>query len=463
MKSTHPFAYVASALGALVVLGSGPNALASSHREAPAIANDPSADNTDIWAWVTPGSHDKLTVIANYIPLEEPSSGPNFFHFSDDVLYEIHITRGTQSLDDAFTYRIQFHTTPVQRVDPTNLSLPVGGGKEFFAQLTGQSQTYTVTKAVGGDWDHATVVAKNVPVAPWNVGPRTNTVAYKIPAYDDAFAATFVQPTTEKGRTFVGPRDDGFYADLGGIFDLANLRPAGVAMDGLAGYNVESIAIEIPTANLTGPNPSQENALLGVWCSASRQKIAITARDGKDQAAGPWVQVSRLGLPLINEAIVGVQDKDRYNRSVPATDVANFGQYFLNPVLVRDAEAVGIYSALGVPQSTVDALKSNRTDILDAINLKSLGYNIPLSATGDVLRVATNVDSKFPNGRQIPGAGPNQEQVDVTDALLTLIVSGGAIPVSDGVNHNDTNFLTTFPWQALPWEGFSQGHGKVAQ
>jgi hypothetical protein len=317
--------------------------------------------------------------------------------------------------------------------------------------------------AARNDWFHQTVIASNVPVAPWNIGPRSNSLVYKTPQYDNAFAASFIQPTNEGGRVFVGPRDDGFYADLGGIFDLANLRPAGVAMDGFAGYNVESIAIEIPTANLTGPNPSQENALLGVWCSASRQKIAVLGRDGNDQAFGPWVQVSRLGLPLINEALIGVQDKDRYNRSRPATDVANFGSYFLNPVLVRDAEAVGIYSALGVPQSTVNALKTNRTDILDAINLKSLGYNIPLSATGDVLRVATNVDSKFPNGRQIPGAAPNQEQVDITDAVLTLVVSGGAIPVSDGVNHNDTNYLSSFPWQALPWEGFAQGHGKVAQ
>jgi Domain of unknown function (DUF4331) len=459
MKSTN----LLGAAAALAVLGAGPTALASSHREAPAIANDPSADNTDVWAWVTPGTHDKLTILANYIPLEEPSSGPNFFHFSDDVLYEVHITRGTQSLDDVFTYRIRFHTTPVQRVDPANLSLPVGGGKEFFAQLSGQMQTYTVTMAQHEDWDHAKIVAKDVPVAPWNIGPRTNSVAYKIPAYNDAFAAQFIHATSEGGRVFVGPRDDGFYADLGGIFDLANLRPAGVAQDGLAGYNVESIALEIPTANLTGSNPSSDDALLGVWCSASRQKVAILGRDGVDQPTGPWVQVSRLGLPLINEALIGIQDKDRYNRSRPATDVANFGVYFLNPVLVRDAEAVGIYSALGVPQATVDSLKSNRTDILDAINLKSLGYDIPLSATGDVLRVATNVDSKFPNGRQIPGAGPNQEQVDVTDAILTLLVSGGAIAVSDGVNHNDKNFLTSFPWQALPWEGFSQGHGKVAQ
>ena len=458
------YRYLLGTATALAVVGASPGAYASSHREAPAIANDPSADNTDVWAWVNPGKHDKLTVVANYIPLEEPSSGPNFFHFSDEVLYEVHITKGTKSLDDAFTYRIQFHTTPVARVDPANLSLPVGGGKEFFAQLSGQVQTYTVTRAENGDWDHPTTIASNVKVAPWNIGPRTNAVAYKVGAYDNAFASQFIQPTSEGGRVFVGPRDDGFYADLGGIFDLANLRPAGTAQDGLAGYNVQSISLEIPTANLTGGEGAPaDDQLLGVWASASRRKVSVLSHDAADdQQLGPWVQVSRLGLPLINEALIGIQDKDRYNRSSPVDDVAKFGAYFLNPVIVRDAEAVGIYSALGVPQATVDSLKSNRTDILDTINLKALGFAIPLSATGDVLRVATNLDSKFPNGRSIPGAGANQEQVDVTDAILTLLLSGGALAIADGVNHNDTNFLTSFPWQALPWEGFSQGHGKPA-
>jgi hypothetical protein len=452
------------AAATLGVLGASPIAFASSHREAPAIANDPAADNTDVWAWVSPGAHDDLYIIANYIPLEEPSSGPNFVHFSDDVLYEVHVTQGSKSLDDAFTYRIQFSTTPIKHVDPADLTQPVGGGKEFFAQLSGQAQTYTVTRAKNGDWDHATVLASNVKVAPWNIGPRTNSVAYKTSAYNDAFASQFIHPTSDGGRVFVGPRDDAFYADLGGIFDLANLRPAGTAQDGLAGYNVQSISLEIPTANLTGGSDApSDNQLLGVWASASRRKVRVLSHDAADdQQLGPWVQVSRLGLPLINEALIGLQDKDRYNRSSPRDDVAKFGAYFLNPVLVRDAEAVGIYSALGVPQSTVDSLKSNRTDIIDAINLKALGFSIPLSSTGDVLRVATNLDTKFPNGRSIPGAGANQEQVDVTDAVLTLVLSGGALAIADGVNHNDRDFLSNFPWQALPWEGFSQGHGKVA-
>ena len=256
----------------------------------------------------------------------------------------MHVTRGSKSLDDAFTYRIQFHTTPVARVDPANLPSRVGGGKEFFAQLSGQVQTYTVTRAENGDWDHPTTIASNVKVAPWNIGPRTDSVVYKTGAYDNAFASQFIQPTSEGGRVFVGPRDDGFYADLGGIFDLANLRPAGTAQDGLAGYNVQSIALEIPTPNLTGGEGAPaDDQLLGVWASASRRKVSVLSHDAADdQQLGPWVQVSRLGLPLINEALIGIQDKDRYNRSSPRDDVAKFGAYFLNPVIVRDAEAVGI-------------------------------------------------------------------------------------------------------------------------
>ncbi len=455
-----------SAIGALGVLCLAPYASASSHREAPAISMDPAADNTDLWAWVSPGTHDKLYVVAAYNPLEEPSGGPNFHKFSDDVLYAIHIARGDQSLVDAIRYEIRFTTSSINYVDPADLSQPVGGGKEFFSQLSGQTQTYTVTKVQG---QQATVIAQGIAVAPVNIGPRTNAVIYKPPSgnYDDAFAASFIHDMGPEGRVWAGPRDDGFYVDLGGVFDLANLRGPSAAQDGVAGFNCHAIALEIPTSVLTGtggaPTSGASDAqTLGIWASASRQKVTVLRKDGTSTTAGPWVQVSRLGLPLVNEALIGLQDKDRYNRSRPENDVTSFGAYFLNPVVVRDAEAVGIYSALGVPQSTVDALKSNRTDIIDTINLASSGHNIPLSATGDVLRVDMGLDSGFPNGRPIPGPAPNKEQADVTDVLLTVILSKGTLAVADNVNSNDKNYLTSFPWLASPWEGYSQGHGKLA-
>jgi hypothetical protein len=459
--------HVIGALGALGILSIASFASASSHREAPAIALDPAADNTDVWAWVTPGTHDKLYVVAAYNPLEEPSGGPNFHKFSDDVLYSVHIARGDKTLDDVIRYDIQFTTSSINYVDPADLTQPVGGGKEFFSQLSGQTQTYSVTM-----WQHggSNVIATGIPVAPVNIGPRTNSVVYK-PAsgnYDDAYAATFIHNAGPQGRFWAGPRDDGFYVDLGGVFDLANLRGPGVAQDGVSGFNCHAIALEIPTTLLTesGSAPTSgasDKQTLGVWASASRQKVSVLMDDGTTTTTGPWIQVSRLGLPLINEAVIGLQDKDRYNRGKPVDDVANFGAYFLNPVIVRDADAVGIYSALGVPESVVTTLESNRVDILDAINLTASGHSIPLSATGDVLRVDMGLDSQFPNGRMIGGGtAPNQDQVDVTDTLLTLLLSKGSIAISDNVNSNDKNYLTSFPWLALPWEGYSQGHGKLA-
>jgi hypothetical protein len=454
-------------------------AMASSHREAPSISEDPTADNTDVWAWVSPGAHDKLYVVAAYNPLEEPSGGPNFHKFSDDVRYEIHITRGNTNLDDAVTYYIQFDTAPYAKVDPADMSKGPGGGKEFFAQLAGSyAQTYNIVKVEAGK--KAVEIAKGIPVAPPNIGPRTMAVGkafgiFSSATYDDAFASAFIKDMGAEGRAWAGPRDDGFYVDLARIFDLANFAgnattPIATALDGVAGFNCHAITLEIPTKLLTGtgnaPTAGVSDAqTLGVWAAASRRKVSIIRKNGDQDDFGPWVQVSRLGLPLINEAVIGLQDKDKYNRTKPSTDVANFAAYFLNPVVVRDAEAVGVYAALGADPTP---FKSNRTDILDIINLKNIpsanAHNIAIApgVTGDVLRVDMGVDSGFPNGRPIPGASPNKEQADVTDVLLSVILTKGMVAVSDGVNKNDKNYLASFPYLALPWEGAQQGHGKPA-
>jgi hypothetical protein len=462
MKRRHIFS---AALSAFAVSSVVSIASASSHREAPAVSRDPAADNTDLWAWVDPGTHSTLNVVLAYNPLEEPSGGPNFAGFSDDVLYELHIARGDQSLKDVVTYQILFNSTGFPSVDPADKSLPIGGGKEFFSQIAGNQQTYQIVRIENGK---ATTQVNNAKIAPINIGPRTQAVVAGGVKYDDTFAAQFITPfETKNGRSWVGPRDDGFYVDLGGVFDLANLRAKGQAQDGVSGYNCHAIALEIPTSSLTGTGQppkagASDEQTLGVWASASRRKVRVLHADGTEHSFGPWKQVSRLGLPLINEAVIGLQDKDKYNATRPATDVANFGAYFLNPVIVPDAEAVGIYKALGVAQSTVDALKHDRTDILDVINIKASGHNIPLTATGDVLRVDLGLDSAFPNGRPITGgAQPNQEQADVTDVMLTLLLSKFTIPIQDGVDYNDKAYLTSFPYLALPWEGYSQGHGKT--
>jgi len=447
-------------------------AFASSHREAPSIADDPAADNTDLYAWVEPGSHDKMYIIANFIPLEEPSGGPNFHKFSEDVRYGIHISRGA-SLNEVQDYYVFFRSTPYPNVDPADLGAPLGGGKEFFAQLSGSQQTYSVYRVNYENYQIEKLI-ENAPVAPVNIGPRTQTVLGR-PAYDDAYAASFIRPmgrNGDAGRVFVGPRDDGFYVDLGGVFDLANLRPQGVAQDGVAGFNTHTIALEIPTRRLTknGQAPGNTASLdttLGVWATADRARFGTNfsySRRAKE-SYGSWVQVSRLGLPLINEVIIGLQDKDKWNSAHPKYDVQLFGAYFLNPVIVRDAEAVGIYTALQVPQATVDSLKSNRLDIINTISLNPPVFmnrpSIPLSGVGDVLRVDIATDSGFPNGRPIPGgAHPDQEQADVTDVLMSVVLAGGTIALSDNVQYNDKPFLSSFPFLAAPHEGFSGGHGK---
>jgi hypothetical protein len=165
-----------AAIAALSVMATTSGALASSHREAPGISEDPAADNTDLYAWVE-GTN--LVILANYIPLEEPAGGPNFHKFSDDVLYEIHIARGPDSLADAITYQIDFSSTGYPQVDVTDLTKMVGGGKEFFSQIAGSVQTYSVTKLVNGS--NPKVIVQNAPVAPPNIGPRTNQIAYMIP------------------------------------------------------------------------------------------------------------------------------------------------------------------------------------------------------------------------------------------------------------------------------------------
>lgn len=473
-------AWLTAALAAAGTLGLTSTAEASSHREAPAISEDPTADNTDLWAFMTnPGKQNAaLTVIAAYNPLEEPSGGPNFNKFSDDVLYRVHVTRGDGVLNEVVIYEIEFNSNPFPKVDVADLNAPLGGGKEFFSQLAGQTQTYTVREVIGSK---STVIAKDVPVAPANIGPRTNAVALGIDTSNDAYEAfatgdKFLKPLNKGGFVWAGPRDDGFYVDLGSTFDLANFRqlldpPGQVGVDGVKGFNCHAIALEIPVGRIPAAkgNKDAKNAdLVGVYASASRRKVSILRNDGTSLSVGPYVQVSRLGLPLVNEVVIGLQDKDKWNRSDPKDEVKLFGAYFLNPVIVRDAEAVGIYdklAALGV-NADLNALKSNRVDVLQAINLNFLGHTVPIEPgkTGDVLRVDLNIPSQFPNGRSIPGgAAPNQEQVDVTDALASLFLVGDpAAGVGDAIGNNDANYRTSFPWLARPWRGFEEGHGNFA-
>jgi hypothetical protein len=503
-----------TALGMLLGFGLVNVASASSHREAPAISADPSADNTDLYAWVD--SSGNLVIVANYIGLELPEGGPNWAKFSDDVLYEIHIAKGASSLSDAITYQFQFSTAPYTYVKETTGMMPSqlqgvpAKGQEFFAQLSGGgafAQTYTVTKVVNGT---SKVIGTGLKVPPPNVGPTTNAVlgfsptdTYEAHWIDTAATSTVATLMNGEGTVFAGPRDDPFYVDLGAVFDLAQVRPvlglqggknlggtgssicpAGGcnARDSVQYQNVHTIALQIPgavanggTAVTAAPNVAQT---LGIWASASRRKVSIHRAGGAVESYGPWRHVSRIGLPLINETVIGLQDKDYWNATSPSDDAPIFAGYFDNLIAARDAQAVQYYkSTLSVCniENGGPPLTNRLADLGPVINLGVLGYTgaNAISTIGDVLRLdlgAQNAD--FPNGRRIV-AGTNYESIDVVDTEVKMLfctltnasVNAGLTAnefaphtpyggIPDGANNNETNFRATFPYLASPWEAF---------
>jgi hypothetical protein len=485
------------------VLVPGRTAQASSHRESLAVLGDPCIDTTDMYAWVSPGNHDRTYLIMNLNGLHEPGQGNHQTKLCEDVRYAFHIVRGAADLQDDLVYYIQFTSTVPARQNPADLNIATNGpigGDELLIQLSGIQQTYTVYKAVTGGL--TSLIGNNLPVTPPNIGPKTDRVAYGLGMFDprnpshhsqslynDAFAARYIRPlgnNGSEGRAWVGTRDDPFYLDEKGIFDTLNL--AGVPPQGrnptelpgedvFAGFNVNTIALEVPTREILGlapnaplPTAPGNNSMFGVWFSTERRRVTYRRSGGQEPIHyGDWVQTSRQAHPLINAAVIGVQDQAKFLRTTPATDVTNFGAYFLYPVLARDIEILGIYNALGVGQGTIDEFVGRtapRTDIIDVINLTNFptmgAHSIPLSATGDVIRIDAAVDASYPNGRSLQGSMPDREQADVSDVLLTVIITKGAVAVGDSVNHNDKPYLTEFPFAPLPWVGLTQGHGAPA-
>jgi hypothetical protein len=493
------------ALAAMGVLSIAGFASASSHREALAILSDPCVDNTDVYAWVKPGTRDKLYVSAGYNGLHEPGQGNQQTRFCDDVLYEFHITRGVGELKDVVTYQIVFSSTaPTPDVpDKTNgfKDDKLGGGAELLYQVGGVKQTYVVTRVVhkADGTKTTTVMGSGLAPNPANIGPRTDRLAYglgtfnptdpassSVSLYNEAFVVSHVHPLAGGGRAFAGEVADPYVLDEKAIFDVLNLAGTGRSptLDNgsggkgenvFDGFNLNAMALEIPITEVNGTGAATphmgtpgDDTLLGVWASASRRQVSIRFQSG-DYDLGPWTQVGREGLPLVNAGLIGVQDQGKYLRTTPRTDVANFAPYFTTPVLVRDLKALGTYAALAVPDSTVNTLIGPRTDILEIINLNDIptkgAHHVPIAPgkTGDVLRVDIAIDSGFPNGRvlHVPGGPMDHEAVDVSDVLVTVIASGGAIPIGDGVTttHNGP-LLEQFPWYPVALQGLTKGHGR---
>src|SRR5690348_11844116 len=451
----------------------------SSHREAPEISKDPVADSSDLYAFVSPDRPGFVTIIANYVPMQDPDGGPNFFEFGDDVLYEIKVTNDADAKADV-TYGFRFHT--------------VVGNPESFLYNTGQitsinsstfnrRQFYTVTRTTATG--HSTTVANNVPCPPCNIGPRST------PNYE-SLAAQAIHDLPNGGKVFAGQRADGFHVDLGAVFDLLDLRPfqnlhlistaATSGVNSLAGKNVQSIALQVPVNDLTRngvspTDPSAASSVIGVWTTASRQRSSIMEPDGRTQRFGSFVQVFRLGNPLINEVIIPLGHKDEWNHVAPETD-AQFLRYYEHPEVAKLLPMLypGVFPNLskyvkvradivailltGIPRGIVPGFQNSTGNV--RADLLRLNVAIPAAAPAKAnpLGLVAGDAAGFPNGRRVIDdvvtielralAGLTLPLVDKSftpDAAASAITDGSPMPV----------FRSTFPYLNTPHQGFEVG------
>jgi hypothetical protein len=488
-------------VAALLAIGVAvPLSLGSSHREAPLTSIDPTGDNTDVYAFTAPEARHSLTVVANWIPFEDPAGGPNFYKFDPKARYYINIDNNGDGRTDV-RYRFEFkdhvrnpnsflYAAPtVDSIDSKNLNV---------------YQTYDVTRLVygdGGNGDRSAddsrkggkhtkgrqhrkgkkhhrkgkshlrhqlrssrEIVEDAIVAPNNVGPKT------IPNYS-AVANQAIADLPSGGRVFAGQRDDPFFVDLGATFDAVNIdkpgRPGiglgnkGGGKDDLAGYAVHSIVLQVPQRDVTknGEQVNSEkdkNAVVGVWASTERRRVQVTGSGDDNGNGSDWVQVSRLGNPLVNEAVIPIGKKDFFNSTSPADDAKNFGQYVVNPELARLMNAL---FNLGVKET-------GRTDIVQALLQGIPGLNQQSGKPVDTLKLNLGVDpasspkrlgvlagdtAGFPNGRRLTD--------DVTDIELRVVagalINPNAPPLGDGVDQNDKQFSDQFPYLAAPNSGFN--------
>ena len=476
-------------LAVLALLISAP-VFAASHREAPLIANDPAADITDFYIFRSWQDPDKAILIMNVIPGQEPGSGPNYFNFADDVLYEIHVDNNKNNVAANITYQIRFKTEiwqpgnvfPLAYVALPPITALTGAGSEGLLVR----QSYTMTEVRFGqqprDLGTGTMYA-----VPSNVGTRTT------PNYEQ-LADKGIFPLKNGGRVFAGQRDETFYIDLGGTFDTLNLHvspilsPAddandalvlGAARDTFSGFNVNTIALEIPISDLAGPSG---NKLIGAYATTSRPKVTVIRKNGDRDNSSRFVQVARMGNPLVNELIIPTNMKDKWN-ATDAEEEAEFVPFYCNPAVT---------TALNVVFGT-NFQTTNREDLINALLRYSPGP--PLCGGGktnetlaDFVRVDLNVTPTPPagqkrlgplahdeNGNATPdkagfpnGRRPNDDTTDVVLRVVAGILTNPSVPnLGDGVNFNigsvggsktSNGIATAFPFLPTPHDGRDRRH-----
>jgi hypothetical protein len=445
----------------------------SSHREAPEISKDPVADSTDTYAFVSPDAPNTVTIITNYIPLEDPAGGPNFFEFGDDVLYRVNIDNDGDGKPDVI-YEFRFKTTVT---NPNTFLYNTGPITSNDSPNFNRRQTYSVTEVRKNRLPRK--LGDNLTSPPCNVGARS--------CPDYVGLANSAIHNVDDLKVFAGQRLDGFFVDLGAVFDLAALRPfqnlhliptpAAAGINALQAFNVHTIAVQVPIHRLTrdGSTPSDPMAassVIGVWASAHRQK-ALVRDDGNDISVGPFVQVSRLGNPLFNEVIVPMARKDKWNATTPDSD-KDYAQYVARPELAKLLPVLypGVFPNLA-------AYNKDRADLL-AILLTGIpggivaGFqNFTGTTQADMLRLNVAIKPSgnpnangilggdlagFPNGRRVFDDIVTIELRAVAGLTIPLVdktftPDGAAGLVTDGSIASQPSYLASFPYLGHPVSG----------
>jgi hypothetical protein len=416
-----------AAIGVFAGLGPTPGG-ASSHREAPLIAADPQADNTDLYAFVSPDAPNKVNIISNFIPFEEPAGGPNFYQFGTGVRYEVRIDNDADAHAD-ITYRWTFqnHTR-----NPDTFLYNTGPVTSLNDPDLNMYQTYDVQRISGGT---TTTIVNNAVAVPSRVGTAS------MPDYGDLRKDGIVSTGTSK--VFAGQADDPFFADLR-VFNLlygGDLSETGD--DTLEGFNVNALALQVPKKQLAKGGDVGANPIVGIWSTASRRA-----------PGGNWVQVSRLGNPLVNEVVIPAGKKDRWNASKPSDD-GQFLPYVQDPEVARLIEAIYGIPAPATPRDDLVSVfltgvagLNKPAHVVPAEELR-LNMSIPPCTSGcSTLGVIGGDNAGFPNGRRL-----SDDVLDVSLQVVEGILVGQDTGLGDGVDANDGSFGNSFPYLALPHSG----------
>jgi hypothetical protein len=435
---------------------------ASSHSEAPGTSKDRLIDDTDLYAFVASDAPGAVTIVGNWVPLIEPNSGPNFVSFDDDAHYYVNV----DNVGDAHKhvrFEFAFHTT---RQNPNTFLYNTGPVASLSDPNLNVRQTWTLTRIdVGAGGAETPTVLGSGQVAPAFVGPVS------MPNYG-ALAQSAITTLPGGYKVFVGPRDDPFFVDLAAIFDLLTIRRVpgdkGKGVDGVGGFDVMSVVLQIPKDKLTrdgtSPDAARNNHIIGIWDTAERSRTRTINGDGTITNSSDEVQVSRLGMPLVNEVVIPLGLKDKFNASEPFDDVANFGAAVVDPELAKLFHAIYGLSVPPAPRNDIVAVFATGVPGLNQPagvapgEMLRLNMTIPPAATPNRLGVLAGDLAGFPNGRRL-----TDDVVDIEERVVAgVLVNGFNIApnnqLGDGVDANDMPFLPYFPYVAPPQNPFDHEH-----